>query len=891
MKKILSLFTVFSIIILMGAGCNKQNIEDKSIELGKSTHNSGNDKIEEGGIIKSKFQDDIEVVDLNNATLVADTVSTTNMITDNLLVNIMATTTGDLYVTGTTTLQDLTVNGSAFLPTIVGTNIFTDQIFLSDGSYTDPAMVFTDDTDTGLYRVGSGEIGFTSNGTFAAIFANDQIKTNNFVARNSIPLNIFGQDASDGSGVAVRIGNATELTTAGDRIIEFYSDVVTSLKSYIDKDGNLYGNGALTVGASSSNALTLAGLKAQVTPTTLTSGGTDDFGIGISQSLNDSGAAGGSDTYRMIKGILTETDTTGWNDVYLMDLLVGASSKFNIKSNGDISMTGNTTLADTLTDGEILSNVTATSGGLGADEILYGKQTNLITNASDDASSLLFGNYYNLDKTAGGAGFNIGITFTGDDWDQSLVSLDQDLNIGSVTMSAGNANDIKLEASDAADTGDGGGISLKLGAADTQGNAGTLYIETNQGAGTGGDGGVVSNWNLGESAAYGHFAIGTNSVTDARLVVGGSTNNGTTNIIKGVDSDNASVFTLDTDGKAYFASKVRIGDTSTFGDELFHIASETDADMVLEHAKDDGDPLFIFDRARGDLTTKTIVTDGLPLGRIVGHGYDGAAYKDAAQIAFLVDGTPGIDDMPGRIELKTSPDGTTFPLTRMTIKSDGRIGIGTDSPDEIFHIQSDDDADMILEHNRVDGNPLFIFNRSGGTGAAKTIIPADDVLGGIVFSGYDGTEGSGGAYINGATIFARLDGTAGTEDMPTKLEFATTPDGTNSSVIRQTIYNDGIFEYNGLKEAKSSETVADEGTITLAVTVAGNLKVWTDGGNYLEVYVDTDGTVTQLVANGSTATTDSDTNLCVYDGGTGAVIKNRLGASKVVRYIFNYSTN
>ena len=150
MKKILSLFTVFSIIILMGAGCNKQNIEDKSIELGKSTHNPGNDKIEEGGIIKSKFQDDIEVVDLNNATLVADTVSTTNMITDNLLVNIMATTTGDLYVTGSTTLQDLVVNGSAFLPTIVGTNIFTDQIFLADGSYTDPAMVFTDDTDTGL---------------------------------------------------------------------------------------------------------------------------------------------------------------------------------------------------------------------------------------------------------------------------------------------------------------------------------------------------------------------------------------------------------------------------------------------------------------------------------------------------------------------------------------------------------------------------------------------------------------------------------------------------------------------------------------------------------------------------------------------------------------------
>ena len=885
MKKLLSLFSIAFIIIIMGAGCDKN--------LGRATENSGFKKIDDGGVITAQAQDDIEVVDMNNATLVADTVSTTNMITDNLLVNIMATTTGDLYVggeldvTSTGTFHNgISVSGTAYLPNISGTNIFADQIFLADGSYTDPSVVFTDDTDTGLYRVGSGEIGFTSNGSFAAIFANDQIKTNNFVARNSIPLNIFGQDASDGSGVAVRIGNATELTTAGDRIIEFYSDVVTSLKSYIDKDGNYYGNGALTIGASSSNALTLAGLKAQVTPTTLTTGGADDFGLGISQSLNDSSAAGGSDTYRMIKGILTETDTTGWNDVYLMDLLVGASSKFNIKNNGDIAMTGNTTLADTLTDGEILSNVTATSGGLGADEMLYGNKTTLLTNASDDASALLFGEYYNLDKTAGGSGFNIGITFTGDDWDQSLVSLDQDLNIGSVTMSAGNANDIKLEASDAADTGDGGDITLKLGAADTQGNGGTLYIETSAGAGTGTAGNVVSNWNLSESSAYGSFYIGKNGGDGtSRLTVSGSTNNGTTKIIEGLDSDNASVFTLDTDGKAYFASKVRIGDTSTFGDELFHIASETDADMVLEMAKDDGDPLFIFDRAMGDLTTKTIVTDGLPLGRIVGHGYDGAAYKDATQIAYFVDGTPGVDDMPGRIELKTSSAGTTLPVTRMTIKSDGKIGIGTSTPAEILHIASDEDADMILEHNRVDGNPLFIFERSSGTGDTKLIIPANEVLGGIVFDGYDGDQ-----YVDGSTIFARLDGTAGDNDMPTKLEFATTPDGTNSSVIRQTIYNDGIFEYNGLKENKSSETVADEGTITLAVTVAGMLEVWVDA-EYMKVNVQADGTVTSVYGSSNTATTDTDANLCVYDGGTGAVIKNRLGASKVVRYIYNYSTN
>ena len=54
--------------------------------------------------------------------------------------------------------------------------------------------------------------------------------------------------------------------------------------------------------------------------TTLTSGGTDDYGMQITQTLNDTGAAGGSDVYRAIKVSLTETDVTGWDNVYLLDL-------------------------------------------------------------------------------------------------------------------------------------------------------------------------------------------------------------------------------------------------------------------------------------------------------------------------------------------------------------------------------------------------------------------------------------------------------------------------------------------------------------------------------------------------------------------------------------------
>ena len=58
-------------------------------------------------------------------------------------------------------------------------------------------------------------------------------------------------------------------------------------------------------------------------------------------------------------------------------------------------------------------------------------------------------------------------------------------------------------------------------------------------------------------------------------------------------------------------------------------------------------------------------------------GYDGATFIDSANITFSVDSTPGSLDMPGKISFSTTPDGTDTPVERMTIKNDGKVGIGT----------------------------------------------------------------------------------------------------------------------------------------------------------------------------------------------------------------------
>ena len=69
----------------------------------------------------------------------------------------------------------------------------------------------------------------------------------------------------------------------------------------------------------------------------------------------------------------------------------------------------------------------------------------------------------------------------------------------------------------------------------------------------------------------------------------------------------------------------------------------------------------------------TIVQDGDDLGRIYFRGDDGVNYAGAAALIMgEVDGTPGADDMPGRLTFHTSADGSDSPTERLRISSNGK---------------------------------------------------------------------------------------------------------------------------------------------------------------------------------------------------------------------------
>jgi hypothetical protein len=142
---------------------------------------------------------------------------------------------------------------------------------------------------------------------------------------------------------------------------------------------------------------------------------------------------------------------------------------------------------------------------------------------------------------------------------------------------------------------------------------------------------------------------------------------------------------LDNLGNAYVRGNVCIGVANeqevtiagtTYNLHLaVHDEGVTDVTAALHKHSDTAASGAILEgaRSRGSEDAETIVQSGDDVLRISAIGFDGTDYERAGEIRVRVDGTPGNNDMPGRIELLTTPDGSATPVIRAVIYSDGRI--------------------------------------------------------------------------------------------------------------------------------------------------------------------------------------------------------------------------
>lgn len=252
----------------------------------------------------------------------------------------------------------------------------------------------------------------------------------------------------------------------------------------------------------------------------------------------------------------------------------------------------------------------------------------------------------------------------------------------------------------------------------------------------------------------GDIGIGTNSSTpNARLNVEDNSANDAVRITQ-TGSGNALVVEDSTnpDSNPFIIANngnVVIGLTAAANDALkvrrtgnentvFSVDSETGVNYIVQNkfSSDEIGSSFQFRKYRGSIGSLASVQNNDTIGAFDALGYDGASIINSAQISAHVDGTPGTNDMPGRLVFSTTADGASTPTERMRITSSGNVGIGTSSPStklevtggiKCTSIQSSGDADFGQNTktgtgvNTGDVNLQVGYNRTGN-GISKILL-------------------------------------------------------------------------------------------------------------------------------------------------------------------------
>ena len=282
----------------------------------------------------------------------------------------------------------------------------------------------------------------------------------------------------------------------------------------------------------------------------------------------------------------------------------------------------------------------------------------------------------------------------------------------------------------------------------------------------------------------------------------------------------------------------------------------TSSMSLIRNSNDNNGPHIDFAKSRGTSTgSNTVVQSGDTLGNLVFRGVDGSdANTVACQIQGQVDGTPGSNDMPGRLVFKTTADGASSASERLRISQNGNVSINTTSSSNKLRVHEGSDTPNVVIVTGADesseflalgvnsGVPCVTAGGVSSTDAALAFRTADNgteseaarfdkdgrlLVGttsalmsdaekklqmthanagaGIVLGRNDTTVTAGntlggiefvgndsnGTYQQCAKIEAKADGTHQNDDKSTRLSFSVTAGGAGSSTERMRINNAG----------------------------------------------------------------------------------------------------
>ena len=205
-------------------------------------------------------------------------------------------------------------------------------------------------------------------------------------------------------------------------------------------------------------------------------------------------------------------------------------------------------------------------------------------------------------------------------------------------------------------------------------------------------------------------------------------NGGTDTVLIGTDTTEDGWF--DADG-TFVPGFMTFGHGNTDGRLSAFVNNQADA----------GGPIVCLGKTRATAPeTYTIVQDDDQLGIISFQGGDGTTFVEGASIRVDVDGTPGGNDMPGRIEFFTTSDGSNSGSERMRVTSAGDLLIAT--TDQYAY---DNTSDQAITLNNIG---LGSFARSQGASIVGNRMTND----GLVIAVYGQGNQEGGLEVSGSTV-------------------------------------------------------------------------------------------------------------------------------------------
>jgi hypothetical protein len=378
----------------------------------------------------------------------------------------------------------------------------------------------------------------------------------------------------------------------------------------------------------------------------------------------------------------------------------------------------------------------------------------------------------------------------------------------------------------------------------------------------GSNGNIIFNFNGSTATGTSLFADGTAASPGLSFWADGSSDTGIfrpgANIL-GFTTGGTERARIDSSGRLLVGSSTG-GDVNYGGGTGgFHLVNgNADPHLMIRRAGGNGSLTLV--RSNGTVAAPTVVANNDVIGQIRFVPYDGTDYTlQCARISAEIDGTPGANDVPGRLVFSTTADGANTPTERLRITSAGRVGIGTTSPYSLLDLGSSltgqklsiyadatyriglgalpnefrqythqggfiswghvstSDQSTFTERARIDSSGRLLVGTSTASSAGNAQYSKLEISGntgnsfgsgsltlkrGEAASGMSNGDLLARVIFSGLTggdfayIDARVDGSASGSDFPGALMFSTTADGASSSTERMRITSSGKFKFS-----------------------------------------------------------------------------------------------